>query len=101
VIAPAWICLVFCETGGWVIVRAFSTELFPTSHRGTSAGWLAFVQTLGWGAGLAIVGAGTSAGGDLARLTSLLSLVVLFGGLMLLALPETRQRELEAISADA
>ncbi len=96
----AWTGVVFCETGGWVIVRAFSTELFPTAHRGTSAGWLVVVQTLGWAAGLAVVGAGTHAPGDLARLTSLLSLTVLLGGLALLFLPETRRRELEAISGD-
>ena len=97
-VPAAWICVIFCETGGWVIVRAVSTELFPTSHRGTSAGWLALVQTLGWAAGLAVVGAGTRAPGDIARLTSLLSLTVLAGGIAILALPETGRRELEAIS---
>jgi hypothetical protein len=29
-------------------VRAFSTELFPTSHRGTSTGWAQLRQVLGW-----------------------------------------------------
>jgi len=97
----AWICVTFCETGGWVTVRALSTELFPTSHRGTSAGWLALVQTLGWAAGLAVVGAGTRAPGDIARLTSLLAFTVLGGALAVLALPETGRRELEAISHEA
>jgi MFS family permease len=92
---------VFCETAGMVVIRALSTELFPTSHRATSAGWIAFVQTLGWAAGLALVGAGTQAPGDIARLTSLVAPVTVLGGLVLLLLPETGRRELETISAEA
>jgi AAHS family 4-hydroxybenzoate transporter-like MFS transporter len=91
---------VFCDTAGVVILRAFSAELFPTSHRGTSAGLASMVQTLGWATGLSIVGAGTHAPGDLARMTSLLSVTVLAAGLVLLALPETHGRELEALSAE-
>jgi predicted MFS family arabinose efflux permease len=95
---PAWIAFVFCNTASGVIIRALSTELFPTSHRGTAAAWLALVQTLGWAAGLAIVGAGTQAPGDIARMTGFTSLAVLAAGFALLFLPETRQRELEEIS---
>jgi MFS family permease len=95
----AWVLFVFCGSAGDVIVRALSTELFPTSHRGTSAGWLLLVEAVGWAAGLALVGVGTRAPGDLARITSRLSVLVLVGGLALLLLPETRRRELEAISA--
>jgi putative MFS transporter len=96
----AWVLFVFCGTAGDVIVRALSTELFPTSHRGTAAGWLTLVQTLSWAAGLGLVGLGTDAPGDIARMTSLLSATVLVGGLALLLLPETRRRELETISAE-
>jgi putative MFS transporter len=94
----AWIAFVFCNTAAGVIIRALSTELFPTSHRGTAAAWLALVQTLGWAAGLALVGAGTRAPGDIARMTGFTSLFVLAAGLAVLLLPETRQRELEEIS---
>jgi predicted MFS family arabinose efflux permease len=96
----AWIMLVFCATGGDLVIRALSTELFPTSQRGTSAGWLAMVQTLGSAAGLGLLGLGTNKSADIARMTSLLAFTVLLGGLCLLALPETHRRELEAISAD-
>ncbi|MEO8603840.1 MAG: MFS transporter [bacterium] len=92
----AWTLFVFCNTAGSVIVRAFSTELFPTSYRGTSAAWLSLIQTLGWAAGLALVSLGT----DIARTTSLIALVVLVAAFALLTLPETNQQELEAISHD-
>ena len=91
---------VFCETAGTMIIRALSTELFPTSHRGTSAGWIAFVQTIGWAAGLALVGRGTQGGAEIATMTSLASLTALAGAVVLLLLPETGRRELETISHD-
>lgn len=94
----AWTAFVFCETAGGAIIRALSTELFPTSQRGTSAGWISLVQTLGWAGGLALVGMGTQAAGDIARLTSLVSLTAVPAAGVLLALPETRRRELETIS---
>lgn len=96
----AWAAFVFCNTAGGVVVRALSTELFPTSHRGTAAAWLSVVQTIGWAAGLAIVGAGTYDPGDIAAMTSRISLVVLVSAFMLLLLPETYRQELESISAD-
>jgi len=97
---PAWIGLVFCTTAIDVVIRALSTELFPTSHRGTAAGWLSLMSTMGAAAGLGLVGLGTHAPGDLARMTSLVSLATLLGGVCLLLLPETHRRELEEISAD-
>ena len=96
----AWTLFVFCNTAGGVVVRAFSTELFPTSYRGTSAAWLSLLQTFGWAGGLALVGLGTYAPGDIARMTSLIALVVLLAGCSVLALPETYRQELEAISQD-
>ena len=96
----AWTLFVFCNTAGGVVVRAFSTELFPTSYRGTSAAWLSLVQAVGWAVGLALVGLGTAAGANIARMTSLIALVVLVAAIALLALPETYRQELEAISDD-
>jgi hypothetical protein len=56
------------------------------------------VQTLGWAAGLGLFGRGTRGPGDIARLTSGLSLVTLLAALVLLLLPETGRCELETIS---
>jgi MFS family permease len=97
----AWTVLVFCATASDVVVRALSTELFPTSHRSAAAGWLSFVSTVGAAASLGIVGLWTRAPGDLARMISLLSLSMLAAGAFLLLLPETSRRELETISPDA
>lgn len=96
VLPIAWALFVFCNTAGGVIVRAFSTELFPTSYRGTSAAWLSLVQTLGWAVGLALVSLGT----DIATATGWISMVVLIAACALLTLPETYQQELEEISHD-
>jgi len=82
------------------VVRAFSTELFPTSYRGTSAAWLSFVQAIGWVLGVWLVGLGTYSPTDIAHMTSLIALAVLGAAFALLALPETYRQELEAISHD-
>ncbi len=103
---PGWIIplafagIVFCSTAGQVIIRALATELFPTSQRGTASGFVAVIDTLGAATGLAILGLGTQAPGDIARMTVLLSFSVLVGGLALFLLPETRSRELESISGE-
>jgi predicted MFS family arabinose efflux permease len=104
---PGWlvpfgfVLFVFCETAGQVIIRAFSTELFPTSHRGTAAGWIAFVQALGWSVGLWLAGAIARIRGTLFDATTILAFLSLAGGVLLLFLPETRQRELEEISGES
>lgn len=98
VLPIAWALFVFCNTAGGVIVRALSTELFPTSYRGTSAAWLSLVQTVGWAAGLALV---SLIGGEIATAISGIALVVLIAAAGLLALPETCRQELETISHDA
>jgi MFS family permease len=103
---PGWlvpfgfVLFVFCETAASVIIRAFSTELFPTSHRGTAAGWIAFIQALGWSVGLWLAGAMTGLWGTLFDATTALAFLALAAGVLLLFLPETRQRELEEISGD-
>jgi putative MFS transporter len=95
----AFAFVVFSQTAGGMVLRAFSTELFPTSQRGTSAGWVTLVQTIGWAIGLALVSFGERVWAlDIPSMASLLAFSVAAGGLCLLALPETRSRELEAIS---
>ncbi len=99
-VPPAWIGIVFCGTASQVITRALSTELFPTSQRGTAAGWLSIVEVLGAAIGLGLVGLWGGTPGGIAHATSILSIFVAFAGTALLLLPETRQRELEAISGE-
>jgi MFS transporter, putative metabolite:H+ symporter len=95
-----WSIMIFTLMGANVIIRALSSELFPTSHRGTSTGLLALTETLGAAAGLLLLGMLQARGGDLVSLIPLISLATLVAGVVLLAFPETRQRELEAISTE-
>lgn len=95
-----WSLMVFTLMGANVIIRALSSELFPTSHRGTSTGLLALMETLGAGAGLLLLGVLQASGGQLAVLVPLIALATLLAALLILVFPETRLRELEAISDD-
>lgn len=95
----AWGLAVLCNSAGDLVVRALSAELFDTSHRSSAAGWLMLVQTLGWTLGLLGVGLATESLTDLARAVSWMALASLVAALCLLWVPETRQRELEEISA--
>lgn len=96
----AWILFVFASTAQQTIGRAVSTELFPTAYRGTASGWNAMVETLGAALGLAIISLGVSGPGDIAFMVSTLAFALVAAGLILLLLPETGNRELEAISGE-
>jgi MFS family permease len=98
-LVPVWALLVFIFMGGNVIIRALSSELFPTSHRGTSTGVLVLLETVGAAAGFGLLGLQQEAG-DLDFWIPLLSNGALVAGLILLALPETGRRELEEISGE-
>lgn len=101
---PEWalgVCfalIVFTSNAGDVVIRAFSTELFPTSQRGASAGWLTLLQTFGYIAGLTLVGTAVQTADDLPRSIGLASLSVLVAAVCLLLLPESRGKELETLS---
>lgn len=94
-----WGMLVFAIMGGNVIIRALSSELFPTSHRGTSTGVLALMETLGAALGLLLLGLLQQQEGDLIQWIPVISLGPLLAGCLLLAFPETRLQELESISS--
>jgi MFS family permease len=81
------------------VLRAFATELFPTSHRASAGGWLVLVQTLGWSLGLLACGVFARSPGDLPRVIIALGGASLLAALCLLLLPETQGRELEEIAA--
>jgi putative MFS transporter len=97
-LAACWIVLVFVTTGGNTIVRALSAELFPTSSRSTAAGLLTLFETIGAVAGLSMITVLTPEGQSIAGAVRFIVCVTLVGGLLVLLLPETAQRELEDIS---
>jgi putative MFS transporter len=72
-----------------------TNELFPTSARGSVAGWLVLAGTLGSTAGLLLVGAIADASDSFGAATAVVCVpAALCAGLVLL-LPETRGLELE------
>jgi MFS family permease len=95
-----WIAIVFATMASNVIIRAFSTELFPTSQRATSAGMLSLAETLGAGIGLLSLGALTRQEGDLVAMLPLVASATLISAFLLLFFPETKQAELETISSE-
>jgi MFS family permease len=98
ILPVVWVAFVFCSQGGRVMLRALSTELFPTSHRSAASGLYTILETAGAALGLFLLWFGSEQPGDLARIVPYLSGVVLLGAIILLLFPETRQRELEDIS---
>lgn len=95
-----WIAIVFSTMAANVIIRALSTELFPTSRRATSAGMLSLAETVGAGVGLFSLSLLTRQEGDLVVMLPLVASATLVSALLLLFFPETRRAELEAISSE-
>jgi MFS family permease len=99
VVVLSWMPLVFCSMGGRVILRALSTELFPTSHRGAAAGAFSVAEALGAVfAMFAIHAYGTGDIADLAMIVAAISLLSFGSAACVLLFPETRMRELEEIA---
>jgi len=96
----SWGLYVLCMSAADVVIRAQSTELFPTAQRGSSGGTLIAVQSIGFVVGLLIFGFATESSGSLASVVSWVSLSSVGAAFCLLFLPETHQRELEAISGE-
>ncbi len=97
VVPFAWVGFVFTSSGGRMILRAFSTELFPTAHRATAGGWLLLVEVLSSALGLFALAPFVANEGDLAQSIPYLACATLLVSGILLFLPETRSRELEEI----
>lgn len=96
-----WVPMVFVLTGGMTVARALSTELFPTSYRGTASGWLQLTDTLGSALGLFVVSALTAADASAIPAVRTVVFVSFLAAVVVLFLPETGRRELEEISADS
>jgi len=100
IIALPWVFMVFCSTASSVVTRTLSTELFPTSMRTSAGGWILLVETLGASLGLFVfAGLAVPLGGTGMALTAVAG-ACLLGAVVLLFLPDTHRRELEAISED-
>jgi hypothetical protein len=89
---------VFAVRGGSTVIRALSTELFPTSSRGTATGWLMLVETGGAALALAAVTRLTPEGESVVPAVTILVCLTLGAAAVVLLLPETAGRELEQIS---
>jgi MFS family permease len=74
---------------------SISAELFPTSVRGTAAGWLAAAGVLGAVAGLVAFGLLADALDSFATTAVLVTTPVILASLLFARLPETRGMELE------
>jgi MFS family permease len=97
---PAFGAMVFCQSGKTAVLRAWSTELFPTAWRAASAAWLAAAATLGGIAGLALAGVLAPHLGGIAPALTLVAVAGLLAAAGSVLLPETGGLELEAIAPD-
>ncbi|MGH7292039.1 MAG: MFS transporter, partial [Myxococcota bacterium] len=100
-VALPWTLMVFLSMACSVCVRALATELFPTAFRGTGAGTLALLETVGVGVGLLVYSAAVGALGSQAIAIPLVALACFGAAASVYLVPETARRELEDVSADA
>lgn len=98
-VALPWTMMVLLAMASSVCVRTLATEVFPTAYRGTGAGMIALIETVGATAGLmAYTLLVATLGSQVAAISSVVA--VCFGAAASAFLvPETAQRELEDVSA--
>lgn len=98
---PAFAAMVFCQGGKLTVLRAWGTELFPTSFRGAAASWLTASGTTGGMAGLALAGALEQRLGGIETALAIIAGAGVAAAVVAWAtLPETRGLELEAIAPE-
>jgi predicted MFS family arabinose efflux permease len=93
-----WIPMVFVLTGGSVLIRMVTTELFPTRSRNTAMGWSTLMETLGASLGYALVGVAAVGASSIAPAVLIVSILTALGAIVIWNFPETAQLELEATS---
>ena len=101
VVPFVWIPFIFLLTGGNVLMRIVTSELFPTSSRNTAMGWETLHETLGAAVGFASVGFLVGETDSLAFSAVAVSSVSLLGAVVVWMLPETAGLELEAVHRGA
>jgi hypothetical protein len=98
-VIPAWIVRLFTQFAGLVVLHAYGTELFPTSHRSAASSALTVAGTLGGAGGLMLESVLYGVTGSHSNAIRLLSLVSLLAAVIMFAsFPETAGRELEEIA---
>jgi MFS transporter, putative metabolite:H+ symporter len=100
-IVPAWILETFFDVAAFMILNAYSAELFPTSYRSTAGSALAVAGTTGGALGLYLEGVLYNFTGSHARAVCYLTVFWIIAPLIMWFLPETSGRELEEISPEA
>jgi MFS family permease len=95
---PGFAFMNVCQGGKTIALRAWTTELFPTEVRATTAAWASAAATAGGMAGFLAVGALTTATGALAPALATIAATGVAAAAICTALPETRGLELEAIT---
>ncbi len=99
-VALPWTAMVFLSMATTVCVRTLTTELFPTSLRGTGAGSLALLETVGVGTGLLVYAAVVGWFGSQSIALPLVALACLGAAASVYLVPETARRELEELAAE-
>jgi len=84
-----------------VMLRALTTELFPTAFRSAAGGTQALLETLGVVGGLWLYSRLMGRLDDQQIVIPLLSLGTLLGAAAVWLVPETARRELEQINQEA
>jgi MFS transporter, putative metabolite:H+ symporter len=99
-VIPAWVVWLFTRFAALVVLHAYGTELFPTSHRSAASSALTVSGTVGGAAGLALESVlyrMTGTYTDAIRILSVCSLAA--AAVMFITFPETAGRELEEIAS--
>jgi MFS family permease len=100
-VALPWTLMTFMAMAAGVCVRALATEVFPTTYRGTGAGTLALLETVGVSAGLFAYTALVGASIDREVAITSVSATCLIAAACVYLVPETARRELEEVSTPA
>jgi predicted MFS family arabinose efflux permease len=101
VVAPLWIAQVFALQGVTVLMRAFGSELFPTSYRSTASTLRVVFSTFGGSCGLLLESVMyRQLGSHAAAITALLPALLVAAVLVWISLPESAARELEEVSPE-
>jgi AAHS family 4-hydroxybenzoate transporter-like MFS transporter len=99
-VALPWTAMVFLNMASGVMLRALTTELFPTAFRGAAGGTQALLETLGAVASLFLYSRAMEWLDNQELVIPLLSLATLAAAAAVFLVPETARRELEQISGE-